>query len=212
MNLYAMTPHFFVNIQTHQLNTISAIFLLLCMIALVILLFTLKKQTGKGICCSWCTVCLLCVFVASLLLLSKGFSMTAIKGFLLFLILLQASISDIKTRQVPDCLSAMILLTAFIQAELIDLPAMLLSLLVVGLPQLIIAVVKPGTYGGADIKITASSAFLLGLWKGLFAIIIGLLAGIFIPCIVRLIKKQSLKEGIPMIPYLSFGILLAFII
>jgi len=213
MNLYAITPSFLVNIQTLQHDTISAVLVLLCMILpLSVMLITLHHQTGEGRGCSLYVHCLISVFAAAVLIFTKGFSMTSLKGFFLFLILLKASVSDIKTRQVSDYYSIMILLTALIQAELSDLPTMLFGLVVVGLPQFIVAALKPGAYGGADIKITASAAFLLGVWKGLFALIIGLLAAVLIPGIVRFLKRQPINEGIPMIPYLSFGIFLAFIL
>lgn len=213
MNFYTMAPSLLVNMQTSHSDTISALLLILSMVLpLSILLMVFRHQAGEGKGKQLYIYCLLSILAASLLILTKGISITALKGFILFLILLQASVSDIKTRQVSDALSVMILLTALIQADLNNLPGMFLGLLIVGIPQLIIAAAKPGSHGGADIKITASAAFLLGPWKGLFALIIGLLAAILIPSIIRLIKKQSLKEGIPMIPYLSFGILLAFIL
>lgn len=187
--------------------------LTLCLICSVIAGWYMSRQiTGESKSKQKGLIISLSVLIAVALILAKGLTMTALKGYLLFLILFQASISDIKTREVNDSLSAMILITALIDIQPEALPPMIFALIITGLPQLIIAAKKPGSYGGADIKITASAAFLLGVWKGLFALIIGLITAIVVPTIVRKVKKQSINEGIPMVPYLSVGILLAFIL
>lgn len=171
-----------------------------------------KSRAGEGSNKPNWLIRLLPAFIMVALLLTKGVSMSTWKGFILSCILLKASVSDIQTRQVPDALSIMILITALIDTAPYQLPGMIFSALAVGIPQLIVAASRPGTYGGADIKVTASAAFLLGAWKGFFAVIVGLIAAIIIPAAHRYIKKESLKEGIPMIPYLTFGILLAYFI
>lgn len=87
----------------------------------------------------------------------------------------------------------------------------LLAVVAVGLPQWLVAAAKPGKYGGADIKITSSAAFLLGLWPGLFAFITGMLLSIVIPTLTRLLRKQPVNQGTPLLPYLSIGILFIFL-
>lgn len=202
----------FVNIQTiHQDTTSLLLFVFYMTFSLFMGFIMARKQIGEGRSKAFYLLIPISVTAMGLMICLKGISMSALKGYLLFLILYLASISDIRTREVPDHYSGMILLISLIQTEVSELPAMLFALVIVGLPQLIIASLKPGSHGGADIKLTSASAFLLGVWKGLFAIIVGLLAAILIPTLIRLCKKQSLKEGIPMIPYLSFGIALAFI-
>lgn len=145
-------------------------------------------------------------------LLTKGITIIALKGFILSIILLLASVSDIREHKAADIYSILIIITALIGVELSDLPFMFISMVVVGLPQLIVATVSPGTYGGADIKISSTCALLLGMWKGYAAVMIGLTLSILFTFIYRISKNQSIKEGIPMIPYLSIGILSMFII
>lgn len=152
------------------------------------------------------------VIAFTALLLVCGHTMTMIKGFLLSLLLLWASVSDIRSREVPDYIHVMILLTAFIGAEMSDIPAMLLGAVIVALPQIIISVLRPDTYGGADIKITTACAFLLGAWKGLFAVMTGLVAAVIITLLIRRIRKRPKTDGIPLVPYLAAGAFLAFLI
>ena len=69
---------------------------------------------------------------------------------------------------------------------------------------------RPGSYGGADIKIMAACTFLLGLGKGLTAVILGLLLAIVCTVIIRKINRQSMKESFALVPYLAVGSMLAF--
>ena len=151
------------------------------------------------------------VIVSGLMYFRFGLSLTLIKGLILLFILLFASNSDIKKREVTDFVPIAILITGFINIEFNHLPFMLLSAVILTLPQLIVAVLNPGSYGGADLKIMAASCLLLSLGKGLFAIIVGLLIAVVSTVIIRKIKKESLKKSFPLVPYLSIGVILAYL-
>ncbi len=140
-----------------------------------------------------------------------GFGMELIQGVILCLILLYAANSDIRTREVADGISVMTAITALIGTEFTDIPMMFLSAILITLPQLLIAVLKPNCYGGADIKLMATCAFMLGVWKGLFAII-GLLLAVICTLIIRKVLKKNVKESFALIPYLAVGSMLAFFI
>jgi leader peptidase (prepilin peptidase)/N-methyltransferase len=113
---------------------------------------------------------------------------------------------------VADGISIMIAITALIDAGFADIPMMFLTAILITLPQLLITVLKPNCYGGADIKLMASCAFLLGIWKGVFAIIIGLLLAVICTLIIRKVQKKNIKESFALIPYLAVGSMLAFFI
>lgn len=141
-----------------------------------------------------------------------GFGMVLVQGVILCLILLYAANSDILTREVADGISVMIVITALIGAKFADIPMMFLAAVLITLPQLLIAVLKPNCYGGADIKLMAVCAFLLGVWKGFFAIIIGLLLAVICTLIIRKVQKKNGKEPFALIPYLAVSSMLAFFI
>ena len=148
-----------------------------------------------------------------IVLLVHGASLTAIQGLILCAVLLFASLSDIAKHEVPDFVSAMILILAFVGFEITNLPSMLIGAAVVFLPQLAISVLRPQrAIGGADIKISTALAFLLGAEKGIFALITGMLAGVIIMLIVRKIRKETNREPFALVPFLSFGAMLAFLI
>lgn len=147
-----------------------------------------------------------------LLSIRFGFGTEFAQGSILCFLLLFASNSDIHTREVPDSVSIIIAITALIGKELANIPTMLLAAVLITFPQFAIAIIKPNSYGGADIKLMAACAFLLGLEKGLIAIIVGLLLAVICTVITRKMKNQSLKDSFALIPYLAAGSMLAFYI
>lgn len=151
--------------------------------------------------------------VGLILLLLFGTTLTAIKGLILCAILLWASISDIGKHEVPDFITVLILVLAFVGYEPATLPSMLVGAAVVFLPQLAVSMLRPGrAVGGADIKISTALAFLLGAEKGIFALLAGMLTGVIVMFIVRKIRKETNKEPFALVPFLSFGAMLAFMI
>lgn len=138
--------------------------------------------------------------------------MTVIKCVLFAMLLAYAAVSDIRKREVSDAVPIMIGITALIGIIPAALPGMFFAAAVITVPQLLIAMRKPGSYGGADIKIMAACAFFLGLERGVLAIIIGLSAGLLITVIARLIRKKKINRAFPVVPYLAAGSLIAFLI
>ena len=147
---------------------------------------------------------------AELLTFRYGFEPELLQGGVLCFALLYASVSDISTREVPDYIPVFIAVAALIGREPDDLLFMLCSAVIISLPQLAIALLKPGSYGGGDIKIMAACAFLLGLGRGLTAILIGLLLAVLCTAIVRKARRQPMKAGFPLVPYLSVGSMIAY--
>ena len=129
-----------------------------------------------------------------------------------FAILLWASVSDIRTRQVPDKVSVIIAVISLIGVNPADIWEMCWQGLAVAAPLIIAALLKPGSVGGADIKIMAASAFLLGFHRGLAALCIGLALGVIGTTVFRKVKKMSVKDSFPLVPYLAAGCAIAFIL
>ena len=138
--------------------------------------------------------------------------MEIIKGIIFATILLKASISDIRTREVNNYFSVMIAITALIGVNLNGLVPMILGALIVPLPLLITAIAKPGKMGGADIKIMSACAFLLGFTKGMAALIIGLFFAVICTLIIRKITKKNLHDSIPLVAYLGASSFLVYLI
>lgn len=151
--------------------------------------------------------------VGLILLLTFGTTITTVKGMILTLLLLYASLSDLKYRRVPDCVFVMLLILAFVGFDRSNLVSMLAGALVVFIPQLATAVISPKrSLGGADIKISTALAFMLGVEQGLFALIIGLLLAVIGTLISNEILGRSHKSSFALMPYLWIGATLAYMI
>lgn len=139
--------------------------------------------------------------------------MWIIKTIILLALLLYASVRDIKTREVPDSVSVMLLILGLVDVSIKEIPQMLLGMVLVFLPQFVSALMNPSkALGGADIKISLSAAFLLGTQRGLFAFILGLTFAVIAMPIIRKIRNIPKDQPFPLVPFLSIGIVAGYFI
>lgn len=154
--------------------------------------------------------CISIILVSSLLIVF-GWSMELLKGIILLQILLYASVSDIQTHEVKDFISVLIFITGFIGVTLSDIPMMLFSGLAIGGVLLICAMVSGNRLGGADVKLSAACAFLLGFSKSIAGLVIGLFLAII--CNIYFSHKNKTKgKAFPLVPYLSIGFMAMYFI
>ena len=141
------------------------------------------------------------------LILLFGCSMRTIQGMAFAMILLYASFQDVETRIVGDYISVEILLLGLATATPGSIPTRLFLAALSLLPVLLAERFSPNEpIGGADVKITAASVFLIGNLYG-FA---GYLAGLVFGIVGNLIVRKKRKEPFPLVPYLAAGFLIAF--
>jgi len=148
-----------------------------------------------------------------LLILRFGLCTKSLIGFIFISILAYAGLSDLFTKTAENYLSIMIVLAGFIGADiktvLVRLAcgiAMMLFFIVISL------VFRRGGLGGADIKITASCAVVIGLYRCLVSLIIGLPLGIITMVILHKTKGYDLKQSFALLPFISIGAAAAFLI
>ena len=154
--------------------------------------------------------CISIILVSSLLIVF-GWSMELLKGIILLQILLYASVSDIQTHEVKDFVSVLIFITGFIGVTLSNIPMMLFSGLAIGGVLLICAMVSGNRLGGADVKLSAACAFLLGFSKSVAGLVIGLFLAII--CNIYFSHKNKTKgKAFPLVPYLSIGFMAMYFI
>lgn len=136
-------------------------------------------------------------------------------GTMLLLILLYASCKDITCREADDWLSVMILALAVGSMTFERIGSMLLGAVVVFVPQIILAIFTKNSklqIGGADIKISTATAFLLGFYPGAIGFMTGLFISLISQLIVSAIKKQKATEAFPLLPYLSVGLMIGYLL
>ncbi len=147
--------------------------------------------------------------VVSMMLFFFGWSLDLLKGTALLMILMFASVSDIQTHEVKDFVSVMIVLTGLIGVSLFDLPLRALSGLCIFVFLFICAVLSKNKLGGADVKLSAACAFVLGLQRGVSGLIIGLFLAVICNLVISL-KTKSKGKAFPLVPYLSIGFMLMY--
>ncbi|MBW4085255.1 A24 family peptidase [Paenibacillus sp. S150] len=138
-------------------------------------------------------------------------SAEVIQGILFMLLLLYASLRDLKTRQIPDSLPLAIVIVGLLRFSPVYA---FLGLLVAGLPYLIAAVCSKGKIGGGDIKLMAACGFVLGPVYGTLQSIIGLTLVLLAAAGIgfRAGFQTAKQTALPLAPFLSAGGVLAFLI
>ncbi len=115
-------------------------------------------------------------------------------GFVL--IMLIATICDIRTRTIPDSIHIAIIVIAIITTNL-----NMWAMLILTLPFLIVAIISKGSFGGGDIKFIAVCSLYLGLYRGIGGLIVALL-------IALVVNKILKNKEFPLVPYLTIGYLM----
>jgi leader peptidase (prepilin peptidase)/N-methyltransferase len=113
-----------------------------------------------------------------------------LQGVLFSFLLLAASYTDIKRREIPDTVCMLLVLAGLMNFSYINLLGIF-----VALPFLIAAVLKENSIGGGDIKLTASASIVLGFWKGTYGLIIGLSSLILFYILLRISKSSEKASG-----------------
>lgn len=142
-----------------------------------------------------------------------GLTVESIQGLFLLGVLLYASCSDLTTHMVDDYVWIIVLALSLGSISSHGIGTMTLSALCVFVPQMALAFLPPKkTLGGADIKLSTALAFLLGSWRGVGAYIFGLLLAVICITIYCKVKKSNCKKPFALVPYLSIGAMLMFLI
>ena len=147
------------------------------------------------------------------LYLVDGFSMWTVKGIVLALILLYASLEDLSEHQADDFLWVMLVILSLVNFGEVGVTSMVFGAIAVFVPQMAIAMfTKKGGIGGADIKLSTAAALSLGFYGGVIGYMIGLVFAIIFQTIYNKVKKQSNKEAFPLLPFLSTGLVIGYFI
>lgn len=151
--------------------------------------------------------------VGFLLFLRFGLTVTMLQGLFLFFTLLYASLSDLKDHSMDDFLWVLVLALSLVSIPTQGLGAMAFAGLFVLIPQLAMAVLPPHkTLGGADIKLSACVAFLLGGIRGIVAYLVGLVLAVVFMSIYNHKKTRCQKMPFALVPFIGIGAMIAFFI
>ena len=133
----------------------------------------------------------------------------ALQGSIFIILLVAASVIDIRKRIIPDEICVLIALTGLIFFEPVKLFGILTALL------FLLAALFYGGMGGGDIKLMAASGIVLGIKGGIAASVMGLTAMLLFYAIYLIIQRLRGKEcqkAFPLAPFLSIGCIAAYFI
>lgn len=125
----------------------------------------------------------------------------------LFLVLC-ASLTDIRKREIPDGIPAAMAFIAAAAAwsgKSVTLSEQLAGIFCLSLPMALLACIRPGTWGGGDIKLAAAGGGFLGIRRMLAAGAVAILTAAFILGILTVRKKITGKDEVPFAPFLGAG-------
>ena len=129
-----------------------------------------------------------------------------VKGTLFGLLLLSAAVWDMRNREIPNLIPALLLLCGLIGFRPAASAA---GLLLVGGPFLLAAVLikRDGfAIGGGDVKLMGACGFVLGVWPGLIQTVLSLSLAVLVGLVECRLQKQPLSMvRLPLAPFFCFG-------
>lgn len=147
------------------------------------------------------------------LYLVGGFTLWTLKGMVMALILLYASVQDVNTHEADDFLWVMLVILSLVNFGDVSIGSMVFGAIAVFVPQMAIAMfAKKGGIGGADIKISTAAALSLGFYGGVIGYMIGLAFGVIYQTIRNKEQNRSNQEPFPLLPFLSTGLMIGYLI
>ncbi|MDK9711245.1 prepilin peptidase [Acidaminobacter sp.] len=127
-----------------------------------------------------------------------------VQAVLFFCLMGCAVYTDIKKREIPTAIWSLVALISILDFKIVHLFGIMAAL-----PLLFAAMVSPSGIGGGDIKLVAVVSLVIGFWKALIGMAIGLSLVIIFHGTVKLIYRISSKEygrrAYPLAPFLALG-------
>lgn len=204
-----------VNIENVTTTAVLSVLTVILFIGIAVLIgWTLSKiMSAKGFKTNHAAIIGISGVASVLLFARYGLTLTALQGLFLLFVLIYASCSDLTTHTVDDALWLLVFALSLASFESVGIGSMLLGAFCVFIPQIAMALLPPHkTLGGADIKLSTAIAFLLGGWRGIGAYLIGLVLAVIVMSIYNKCTNRCKKKPFALVPFLSIGAMLMFLI
>lgn len=151
------------------------------------------------------------ICVSTFMAFRFGLTFELLKATLIYAVFLFASVCDIKERKVEDFVPIMLLLIGLINVSPTVLYSRAMAFAISFALMFVIAILSNNKIGGADVKFIPACFFIIGAVKGVFGLISGLLFAV-IGTLIRNKVKKSEDKTLPLIPYLSAGFIVSFML
>ena len=128
-----------------------------------------------------------------------------VKGVVFGLLLACAALWDMKEREIPNLIPAMILVCGLIELRPAASVAGLLVTLMLG-HSFILTHGKTLAIGGGDIKLMGACGFVLGVWPGLLHSILSLILAVLTGVMLFGVRRQDFSSiRLPLAPFFCIG-------
>ena len=135
--------------------------------------------------------------------------MAALQFILVVVLLGIDSVIDIKTREIPNWISGMIALTAFLNFDVRNLWGLIVAVIFFAVA------LFTGKIGGGDVKLIAALSVVCGLW-GSFALLlfaqISMLIFYAIKFVIFKLRGRTADKALPFVPFITLGYVLTNIL
>ena len=127
----------------------------------------------------------------------------------IIILLVIDSVIDIKTREIPNWISGMIALTAFLNFDVRNLWGLIVAVIFFAVA------LFTGKIGGGDVKLIAALSVVCGLW-GSFALLlfaqISMLIFYAIKFVIFKLRGRTADKALPFVPFITLGYVLTNIL
>ncbi len=133
---------------------------------------------------------------------------------LFFILVWAAAYKDGKERKIPDAIVLGVCLVALANFLVIDESEMISKILgisAVSVPMLLVTLIRPGAFGGGDIKLMAASGAFLGAEDIFLSFFYGLVFGSIYGICLIFLKGKTRKERFAFGPFLAAGMTIKLI-
>lgn len=128
---------------------------------------------------------------------------------LFYLILFRASVLDVKSKQIQNYYSGLIIIVSLFYISDIPLLQRFVEGVIISIPLIIIWIIWKKGLGAGDIKLIFGCTLVLGIEKVMWGLLLGMvLAGVA----GIALRKINNKNKIPLVPFISLGMFITVFI
>ena len=160
----------------------------------------------------WCIGISECIVF--MMYMKFDYSLSLIKGIAMLAIFLFTSVCDIKTRNLENYVSIMLMLVGLIGVSIPTMFFNSITMLIAFAFMLACAIISKNQIGGADVKFIPVCFFVLGAARGITGLIMGLafaVIGTLIRNKVKKISDPTEKQTLPLLPYMSAAFMTTYL-
>lgn len=127
--------------------------------------------------------------------------MEILQNVLLIILCIIGSIFDLRKRIMPDTINLLISMLCLINFKSINIIAIVIPIM------LLLLTIKYDGIGGGDIKFILAISIVLGFYKTILVIVLGLTTMITVYFLIKMVKWKC-NNAFPLIPFFTLGIII----